>query len=47
MSRGLIDKYPPGEKEIIPMNKLFDMIAGTSTGGLITTSLVTPSIFDN
>lgn len=29
------------------MNKLFDMISGTSTGGLITTSLVTPSIFDD
>lgn len=46
VKHGLIEKYPPGEKEIIPMNKLFDMIAGTSTGGLITTSLVTPTVED-
>ena len=34
------------KKERIPMKDLFHMIAGTSTGGLITTSLVTPTVED-
>lgn len=41
-----IEPYAEGEKQIIPMFKLFDMISGTSTGGLITTSLVTPTVTD-
>lgn len=36
-----VSKYSVKKK--IPMKDLFDMIAGTSTGGLLTTALVTPT----
>jgi len=36
----------PNQRGRLAMKNLFDMIAGTSTGGLLTTALVTPSIDD-
>ena len=37
-------KNPQNER--IPMSKIFDMVAGTSTGSLLSTALVIPAVDD-